>query len=78
MEMSYLYLNTNANQSDWIRIAIRIIPEYFVKEYNLHYKVHNGYIYEKLKRGVYGLPQYGHIAHEKPFKHLKPHGHEPV
>ena len=36
-----------------------MIPQEFVKKYNLKDKVHNGYIMARVTKGVYGIPQAG-------------------
>ena len=45
-----------------MRIHVRLVPTVFMNEYNLYDKVKNGYIYMKIHRGMYGLPQEGIIA----------------
>jgi hypothetical protein len=44
---------------EYIRIKIKadLIPDDFKTYYKLHDKIHNGYIYCKIRRGMYGLPQ---------------------
>jgi hypothetical protein len=48
-----------------MRIKIMDIPKEIIKEYKLHQKVtDDGYIYCKIQKGMYGLPQVGIIAQE--------------
>ena len=58
-------------------IQISMIPLEFVEKYNLAEKAHNGYIYARLKKVMYGLPQAGRIAHEALLKHLEPYVYHP-
>ena len=46
-------------RSEYACINIEDIPKEFTKEYNLPPMVHNGWIYFKIVRGCYGLPQSG-------------------
>eukprot|EP00957_Ditylum_brightwellii_P148741 11324479-Ditylum_brightwellii.AAC.1 len=43
--------------------------------YHLHDKVHNGFVYMEIRKGMYGLPQAGKIANVLLRKRLKPHGY---
>ena len=47
---------------EYIKIIIDIIPEDIIMEYNLMNLTHNGYIYCKIWKGIYGLPQAGILA----------------
>ena len=46
-------------------------------KYNLTEKSHNGYIYDRVTKGMYGLPQAGRIAHDALVKHLDLYGYHP-
>ena len=41
-----------------------MIPQEFVEKCNLTEKAHNGYIYERVTKVMYGLPQSVRIAHD--------------
>ena len=58
-------------------VQISIIPQELMDKYNLKYKVHNGYIFTQLTKGMYGLPQSGRIAHDALVQHLAPYGFHP-
>ena len=47
-----------------------MIPQEFVEKYNLTEKSHNGYIYARLTKEMYGIPQEERISHEALVKHL--------
>ena len=58
-------------------IQIAMIPQEFLDKYNLQEKSHNGYIYAKVTKGIYGLSQEGWISHGSLIKHLEPYGCHP-
>ena len=41
-----------------------MIDSKFIDEYKLQDHIHNGYIYLKIIRGMYGLPQAGRLANK--------------
>jgi len=41
------------------------LPDTIIKQYNLRELEHNGTIYVKIQKGMYGLPQAGRIANDK-------------
>ena len=47
------------DRSEYIMIKISMIPQEFIDKYNLEDKVHNGYIFSRVTKGVYGLPKAG-------------------
>ena len=56
-------------------MPIDIIPDEFAQEYDLHNKVHNGFVYMQIEKGMYGLPQVGILANKLLRKNLAPHGY---
>jgi hypothetical protein len=48
----------------YMRLKTTDIPEEFMTEYGLHELANNGYVYCKIQKGMYGLPQSGIIAQE--------------
>ena len=48
-----------------------------MEKYDLNNNKIDGYIYSRVKKGMYGLTQAGIIAHEVPKTHLKPYGYAP-
>ena len=57
MDVKYFYLNNHIDRDEYTMIHISMIPQEFVEKYNLTEKEHNGYIYARVKKGMYGLPQ---------------------
>ena len=58
-------------------LPLKIIPLEIIKEYNLFHFVHNDFIYIRIEKGMYGLPQAGEIAHDVLIQHLAPFGYHP-
>ena len=54
-----------------------MITQEFVDKYNLNGKSHNGYIFTLVTKGMYGIPQAGHMPHYSLAKHLEPYGCRP-
>jgi len=47
-------------------------------KYNLSALLQNGYIYIKIKRGMYGLKEAAILAYNKLLQHLTPRGYYPI
>ena len=77
MYIKYFYLNNPMDRDKYIMIYISMIPQEFVEKYYLAEKAHNGYIYAKVTKGMYGLPKVGQIAHDALVKQLDPYGYHP-
>ena len=56
-----------------MRMPESIIPQNIKKLYKLHDKIHNGFIYMRIERGMYGLPQAGILANKLLRERLAPH-----
>ena len=55
-DIGNMYLQTPMDRYEYMRIKA---PEEFKKQYNLHNKIKNGFIYMEIRRGRYRLPQSG-------------------
>ena len=77
MDIKYFYPNNQMDRDEYIMIQISMIPEEFEEKYNLAEKSHNGYIYARVTKGMYGLPQAVRISHDALVKHLEPYGYHP-
>ncbi len=59
------YLNTPMKRYEYMRIKITNIPDKITEEYNLREIVmEDGYVYCKIQKGMYRLPQAGVITQE--------------
>ena len=70
MEAKEFYLNSQIDRVEYIMIKISMIPQKYVDKYNLTEKAHNGYIFVRVTKGMYVLPQAGWISHDALVKHL--------
>ena len=58
-----------------MRIPLKIIPQETIDAYNLTTMVdHQGWIYMRTEKGMYGLKQSGIIANQELVKHMNPFG----
>ena len=55
-------LNNDLPDCEYIWIPVNIIPDTIYKQYNLQEFENDGYVYARVDKGMYGLPQAGRIA----------------
>ena len=77
-DMKDLYICTTMDTSEYMWIPYKYFPKDIQIQFNLKEKVSRGFIFVKIKRGMYGLKQAAIIANEQLVKHLKDHGFYPV
>jgi uncharacterized protein YktA (UPF0223 family) len=64
-DISNFYLMTPLKRPEYAKIKLSDIPEEVIKEYKLDEKATaDGWIYIKVIRGMYGLPQAGSLGHD--------------
>ena len=56
------YLATPLVYTEYVKIKLTNIPQELIDKYNLHYYVHKGWVYFKIRNGIYGLPQSGSLS----------------
>ena len=61
---------------------MRIHAKYFLDDIRLQYEIEilidlDGYVYVRIKKGVYGLNQAAILAYKHLVKQIKPHGYHP-
>ena len=59
MDLKDFYLNNQMDRDEYIMIQLSMIPQEFEEKHNLSEKSHNGYIYVRVTKGMYVLPQSG-------------------
>jgi hypothetical protein len=64
IDLKNFYLDTPMPDPEYVRIKITDIPEEFIEEYKLAGTDRDGWIYFKIRRGCYGLPQTGILAND--------------
>ena len=78
MDISNFYLGTPMTRYEYMRIPLRDIPEEIIAQYKLRDLVDtNGFVLVEIRKGMYGLPQAGRLAHEQLVKHLSKYGYSP-
>ena len=60
---------------EYMRLPTALIPDEIMEAYHLRDKIHNGFIYMEIRRGMYGLPQAGLLANQLLTQRLQPHGY---
>jgi hypothetical protein len=73
-----IYLNTLLDHPEYMRLALNIIPQEIRDKYNLLDNAKNGYVYIRIDKGIYGLPQAGRLANSLLVMRLAPHDYQPV
>ena len=78
LDLKDFFLSTPMGTAEYMRIPVRYLPQDIIDKYNLATKLHNGYIYCRIKKGMYGLKQAAILAYKQLKKNLAPHGYEPI
>ena len=64
-DIANFYLMTPLKRPEYAKIRLTDIPEEIIEEYNLREKAtSDGWVYIKVIRGMYGLPQAGSLGHD--------------
>jgi hypothetical protein len=74
-DVKNFYLNTPMDEPEFMRIPLALVPEEIIQEYDLHSFVNNDYVYVRIDKGMYGLPQAGILANKLLEKRLGKHGY---
>ena len=74
-DVKNFYLMTPMERHEFMRMPIELIPPEFAEAYGLYEKVQNGYVYIRIIKGMYGLPQAGVLANDLLKKRLEKHGY---
>ena len=65
LDIKDFYLNNKLPRFEFMRIALKLVPQEIVAEYNLQDIAFGGCIYLQIEKGVYGLPQAGKMANDE-------------
>ena len=63
-DVKIFYLCTPMDRHEYMQMPINLIPQAFIDEYDLNPEVKNRYVYLKIVKGMYGLPQAGMLANK--------------
>ena len=61
MDISNFYLGSQLPCPEFMRLPVNIIPEEIMQKYNLSKIMDDGYVYLRVEKGMYGLPQAGKL-----------------
>jgi hypothetical protein len=76
MDIKNFYLCMPMSRYEYMRLKLLDMPENVIEQYKLlNIATPDGYVYCKIRQGMYGLPQAGIIAQELLAKQLKEHGY---
>ena len=62
LDLKNFYLKTPLPTARYMRMKIDILPDEIIEKCNLRSIGHNGWVYFRIKRGMYGLPESGILA----------------
>ena len=78
VDVNNFYLNNLMTNNEYYMIALRLIPQDIIDNYNLMDKQIIVFLYVITEKGMYGLFQAGIIAHTALKEHLQLSGYEPA
>eukprot|EP00957_Ditylum_brightwellii_P066150 5019410-Ditylum_brightwellii.AAC.1 len=61
-------------RKEYMKLPIDLIPEEIITQYNIKEKERKGWVYIRIEKGMYGLPQASILANKQLTKALKPFG----
>jgi hypothetical protein len=65
MDLSNIYLVMPMKEYEYVHLRLDLIPGKIVQKYNLHDLIDDqGWVYVKIRMGMYGLPQVGILANK--------------
>jgi hypothetical protein len=75
LDVKNFYLNTPMDRPEYMRIPINLIPQDIIDAYGLEALAHEGHVYIRINKGMYGLPQACKLANDLLAKRLATHGY---
>ena len=64
IDLKDMFLHSPMQDPEFMKVPIKYFPQDICNRYNLLSKVHKGYIYIRIKKGMYGLKQGALLAFE--------------
>jgi hypothetical protein len=79
LDIKIFYLTAALEYFEYMKIPLALFPVWKIKQYNLHKLALDGWVYIKMRRAVWGLPQAGILANKQLRCKLAPFGyHESI
>ena len=78
LDIKDFFLQTKMTRLEYMKIHSKYFLNDISTKYNISNKIHSdGYVYCKIKRGMYGLKQVARLAYDGLKEHLIKHGYHP-
>ena len=77
IDIKDFFLQTIMENSEYMKIHAKYFLDDIRQKYNIEEKIHNNYVYCKIKRGMYGLKQAARLAYDSLKEHLGKYGYFP-
>ena len=77
LDIKDFFLATPMKTNKYMRISMEVLPQDIIERYDLLRKAVNGYVYVKIKKGMYGLKEAAVLAYNQLVKFLEEHGYYP-
>jgi hypothetical protein len=79
LDIKNFYLTATLEYFEYMKIPLALFPVWTIEQCNLHKLALDGWVYIKMRRAVWGLPQAGILANKRLRRKLAPFGyHESV
>ena len=78
MDLKDMFLHTPMKKPEYMKVHIKYFPADIIQQYALNNLAHNGYIYIKIKKGMYGLKQASVLAYQNLTKLLTDGGYQHI
>jgi hypothetical protein len=75
LDIKFFYLTAALEYFEYMHIPLSYFPAWTMEQYNLNKHAYNGYIYIKMQRAVWGLPQAGIFGNKRLRRKLAPLGY---
>jgi hypothetical protein len=75
LDIKNFYLTAALDYFEYMRMALSVFPKWIEQQYKLDEHAQNGFVYLRMERAVWGLPQAGILANKLLRKQLAPHGY---
>ena len=75
MDVANFYLGTPMTRPEFTRLPINLIPQEIINKFDLNSIVEDGWVFVRIVKGIYGLPQVGFLATELLSKRLEKAGY---
>lgn len=74
-DVKNFYLNTPMDEPEYMKMKADLFPKEFIEAYNLQDKIYKGFIWIRIVKTMYGLPQAGRLSNDLLRKRLAVDGY---